>query len=165
VTARIGQGVDVHAFSPEPGRPLVLGGVVIPGGAGLEGHTDADVVLHALADALLGAAGLGDLGSVFGTDDPAWQDAESGRLLDDVFRRVTDAGWAVGNADCTIVAARPRLGGHRAEIASSVARRLGVDPDAVGVKITSTDGLGFIGRGEGIACLVAVLLEPGTRRA
>jgi 2-C-methyl-D-erythritol 2,4-cyclodiphosphate synthase len=157
VTLRVGQGFDVHAFSPAPGRPLVLGGVPIPGATGLEGHTDADVVLHALADAVLGAAGLGDLGTLFGTDEAAWRDADSSRLLTVALERA--AGWAVLNADCTVVAERPRLGAHRGAMVASVARQLDVGEEAVGVKITSTDGLGFTGRGEGIACLAVVLLE------
>jgi 2-C-methyl-D-erythritol 2,4-cyclodiphosphate synthase len=159
VSLRIGQGVDVHAFSAQPDRPLVLGGVRIPGAPGLEGHSDADVVLHALADALLGAAGLGDLGSTFGTGDPTWKDAASSTLLAAVLDRVGGAGWTVVNADCTVVAERPRLGPHREEIVAAVARQLGLEVAAVGVKITSTDGLGFTGRGEGIACLAVVLLE------
>jgi 2-C-methyl-D-erythritol 2,4-cyclodiphosphate synthase len=159
VTVRVGQGFDVHPVSAQRGRPLVLGGVHIPEAAGLQGHSDADVVLHALTDALLGAAGLGDLGSMFGTDEPAWKDADSTRLLAAALDRIRAAGWSVVNADCTVVAERPRLGPQRDAIAGSLARQLGVEPGAVGVKVTSTDGLGFTGRGEGIACLAVVLLE------
>lgn len=155
---RIGQGVDVHAFSADAGRPLCLGGVHIPGGPGLEGHSDADVVLHALVDALLGAVGLGDLGAVFGTADPAHAGAASHVFVAGALDRVTEAGWAVANADVTVVAQRPRLAAHRAAITDSIADLLGVAPGAVNVKATTTDGLGFTGRGEGIACLAVVLL-------
>ncbi|MEX0658632.1 MAG: 2-C-methyl-D-erythritol 2,4-cyclodiphosphate synthase [Egibacteraceae bacterium] len=155
---RIGQGVDVHAFSADAGRPLRLGGTPIPGGPGLEGHSDADVVLHALVDALLGAAGLGDLGAVFGTADPAHAGVASSVFVAGALDRVTEAGWALVNADVTVVAQRPRLAAHRAAITDSVADLLGVPAGAVNVKATTTDGLGFTGRGEGIACLAVVLL-------
>jgi 2-C-methyl-D-erythritol 2,4-cyclodiphosphate synthase len=158
-TVRVGQGVDVHRFSDDPARALVLGGVRIPGAPGLAGHSDADVVLHALVDALLGAAGLGDLGSVFGTADPAYAGARSALFVEGALERVTAAGWGVGNADLTVVAQRPRLGEQRPRIAAAVAELLGVELPAVSVKATTTDGLGFLGRGEGVACLAVVLLE------
>jgi 2-C-methyl-D-erythritol 2,4-cyclodiphosphate synthase len=157
---RIGQGVDVHAFSHEPDRPLVLGGVELPGAPALAGHSDADVVLHALVDAILGAAGLGDIGTMFGSDDPAYAGASSRVFVERALERVVEAGWRVGNVTCTLVAARPRIGPHRQAIGESVAQLLGVAPDAVNVSATTTDGLGFTGRGEGIACLATALLVP-----
>lgn len=157
---RIGQGLDVHPFSDDASRPLLLGGVAIPGGPGLEGHSDSDVVLHALVDALAGAAGIGDIGTLFGTEDPVHADAASSVFVAGVLARVAAGGWAVGNVDCTIVAERPRIGPHREAIAASVARLLDVPADRVNVKATTTDGLGFTGRGEGIACLVVALLLP-----
>lgn len=155
---RVGQGVDVHAFADDPARPLVLGGVRIPDGPGLSGHSDADVVLHALVDALLGAAGLGDIGTLFGAADDRYAGADSSVFVAGATARVTEAGWVVANADLTVVAERPRLGAHAAAMAGSVAGLLEVVPAAVNVKATTTDGLGFTGRGEGIACLAVVLL-------
>lgn len=162
---RVGNGLDVHGFSAEPGRPLVLGGVTVPDADGLDGHSDADVVAHAVADALLGAAGLGDLGARFGTDAPELAGAGSMDLLADVVADVTDAGWSVANLDCTVVAQRPRLAEHLPAMRANLAVRLGVD--AVSVKATSTDGLGAVGRGEGIACWSVCLLErvPGRSEA
>ena len=156
---RVGQGVDVHPFSADPARALVLGGVRIPDAPGLEGHSDADVVLHALVDALLGAAGLGDLGTLFGSRDPRYAGADSRVFVAGALDAVQAAGWRVGNADLTIVGERPRVGSHRARIAESVAGVLGAEPGTVNVKATSTEGLGFLGRGEGLACLAVVLLE------
>lgn len=156
---RVGQGVDVHAFSEDPARPLVLGGVRLAEGPGLAGHSDADVVLHAVVDALLGAAGQGDIGTLFGSEDPDYAGADSQVFLAGALARVVAAGWTVGNVDVTIVAERPRLGEHRERIAESVAHLLGVGAGAVSVKATTTDGLGFTGRGEGIACLAGVLLH------
>lgn len=156
---RVGHGYDVHAFSDDPDRPLVLGGMIIPDGPGLSGHSDADVILHALTDALLGAAALGDLGTVFGTDDPRYADAPSSVFVNDALRRVGQAGWRLANADCTVIAARPRIAPHRVRITDAIHQVLGVLPGTVSVKSTSTDGLGSIGRGEGIACAAVVLLE------
>jgi 2-C-methyl-D-erythritol 2,4-cyclodiphosphate synthase len=160
---RVGQGVDVHAFArgTPPARRLVLGGVEIPGGPPLEGHSDADVVLHAITDALLGAAGLGDLGALFGTDDPAYADAASAVFVAEAVRRLAGAGWAVGNVDATVIAQAPRLGPHRAAMQVSVADHLGVDAALVSIKATTSDGLGFTGRGEGIACLAVVTIVRG----
>lgn len=157
---RVAQGVDVHAFDPDapPDRPLVLGGVTVPGGPPLAGHSDADCVLHALVDALLGAAGLGDIGTLFGTDDPAYAGAASTVFLAETLRRLDEAGWAVGNADVTVVAQRPRLAAHRPAMTARVAALLAVPPDRVTIKATTTDHLGFIGRAEGIAALATVLL-------
>ena len=156
---RVGQGLDVHAFSEDPDRPLVLGGVILPEGPGLTGHSDADVVLHALTDALLGAAALGDLGTLFGTEDPRYAGAPSSVFATEALRRIATSGWRLVNADCTIVAQRPRIAPYRVRITDAVHQILGVDPGTVSVKSTSTDSLGAIGRGEGIACLAVVLLE------
>lgn len=155
---RIGSGVDVHAFSDDPARPLVLGGVLVTEGPGLAGHSDADVVLHAVTDALLGATALGDLGTLFGTADPAWAGAASDRFLTEAVSRCHAEGWVVGNIDCTVVAARPRLAPYLGQMTITLARLLGLETDQVGVKATTTDGLGWSGRGEGIAALAVALL-------
>jgi len=152
---RVGQGFDVHPFSGDAARPLVLGGVLVASGGGLAGHSDADVVAHALADALLGAAGLGDLGRHFPATDPAWSGADSMALLVAVTNKVRIAGLVAVNADCTVVAETPRLAPH----AEAMARNLGAAIGApVSVKATSAEGLGSIGRAEGIACLAIVLV-------
>jgi 2-C-methyl-D-erythritol 2,4-cyclodiphosphate synthase len=156
---RVGQGVDVHAFSDDPARTLVLGGVAIPDAPGLAGHSDADVVLHAVVDALLGAAGLGDIGGLVGVDEPETAGAASAGFVRVALDRLRVAGWQPVNLDCTVVAARPRLAPHRDAIAASTARIAGLPVDAVNVKATTTDGLGFTGRGEGIAGLVVALIE------
>ena len=157
---RVGQGIDVHAFSGDPARPLVLAGVDIPGGPGLSGHSDADVVLHAVVDALLGAAGLGDIGTVFGTSDPRWAGAASAGFVRHTLGLMDGAGFAVGNVSCTVVAERPRLSPHRAAMTAALAALLGVDAGRVNLAATTTDALGFTGRGEGIACLAVALLVP-----
>lgn len=158
---RVGQGFDAHRFAADPARPLVLAGVALPGGPGLDGHSDADVVLHAVVDALLGAAGLGDLGSVFGSALPQYAGAASAVFVAETLRLLTGSGWTIGNVDCTVVAARPRLSPHRPAMTAGLAALLGVDPGAVSIKATTTDGLGWTGRGEGIACLAAALLVEG----
>ena len=166
VTPRVGNGIDVHAFgapadvSSPDGAAIVLAGVTIPSHASLEGHSDADVVAHAVVDALLGAAGLGDIGERFGVDDPALDGADSMRMLADVVADVAAAGWVAGNVDVTVVAARPRVAPHRAAMRERLAVVLGVDAGVVSVKATTTDGLGSIGRGEGIAAWAVVLLRP-----
>jgi len=157
---RVGQGVDTHAFSDVP-RPLVLGGVLVDDEAGLAGHSDADVLAHAVADALLGGAALGDLGSRFGVDDPALAGADSLELLRSVVADLAAAGWGPGNVDATLVARRPRLAPHRDAMRAGLAGALGLDVGAVSVKATTSDGLGATGRGEGITCLAVVLLVPG----
>jgi 2-C-methyl-D-erythritol 2,4-cyclodiphosphate synthase len=152
---RVGQGFDIHRFSGVPDRPLILGGVTIPGVAGLAGHSDADVVTHAVADALLGAAGLGDLGRHFPDTDPAWAGADSLTLLATVRALVTAEGMRVMNADCTVICERPRLADHIDEMG----RRLAAVLDApVNVKATRAEGLGALGRVEGIACLAVALV-------
>lgn len=159
VSSRVGQGVDVHAFADDPERPLVLGGVRVPGEPGLAGHSDADVVLHAISDALLGAAGLGDMGTLFGSEDEEYAGADSQVFVAGALNEVARAGWTVSNLDATLVAARPRLGAYRTMIREQVSRLLGLAGERVNVKATTTDRLGFTGRGEGMACLVVVLLE------
>jgi 2-C-methyl-D-erythritol 4-phosphate cytidylyltransferase/2-C-methyl-D-erythritol 2,4-cyclodiphosphate synthase len=154
---RIGQGFDVHRLVA--GRPLWLGGVRLPHERGLEGHSDGDVLLHAVTSALLGALGEGDLGSWFPSDDERWRGAASGDLLARVVARVAERGFALGNLDATVIAQEPRLAPHRDAIAARVAELLGAPRERVAVKITSTDRLGAIGRGEGIAAQAVVLLE------
>ena len=154
---RIGQGIDVHRFSEDPRRPLVLGGVVIEGARGLAGHSDADAVCHALADAVLGAVGLGDLGRHFPDTDPAWEGADSVALLTEVVRLAGGEGYRCANADCTVVADSPRLAPHTAAMVERLCAVLGAP---VSVKATRAEGLGALGRAEGIACLAVVLLEP-----
>ncbi len=157
-TPRVGHGFDAHRLVA--GRPLVLGGVTIPHDRGLAGHSDGDVLLHAVASALLGALGAGDLGSHFPSSDPAWKGVASGRLLERVMGLVREAGLAVGNVDATVVAGEPRLAEFRPAMQASLAKILGIEEAAVNVKITSTDGLGAVGRGEGIAAQAVVLLAP-----
>ena len=158
---RIGQGQDLHRLVS--GRPLVLGGVRIPHARGLEGHSDADVLAHAVGDALLGALGEGDLGTHFPSSDERWRDASGAALLGEVMRRVARAGFAIGNVDATVVAQEPRLAPFQAQIREGLAKQLGVDSSRVNVKLKSTDGLGAIGRGEGIAAQAVVLLEAAER--
>ena len=155
---RVGHGFDVHAF--EEGRPLMLGCVHIEGAPGLGGHSDADVVAHAIADALLGAAAAGDLGQSFPAT-PEWRDAPGSKILAGAAQEVASTGWRIGNIDVTIVAEAPKLAPHRQAMRSAVAAALGLDVSAVSVKATTTDGLGFTGRGEGIACYAVALLAGG----
>ncbi|MGH9097076.1 MAG: 2-C-methyl-D-erythritol 2,4-cyclodiphosphate synthase [Acidimicrobiales bacterium] len=156
---RIGQGIDVHRFSDDPNRPLVLGGVAINGTGirGLEGHSDADVVAHAIADAVLGAAGLGDLGRHAPDTDPTWAGADSLGILTRVVELAGEAGWSPVNADCTVVAESPKLAPYVGEMAERLG---GVLRAPVNVKATRAEGLGALGRAEGIACTAVVLLQP-----
>ena len=156
MSLRIGQGYDVHAFSDDPDRPLVLGGVTVAGGPGLVGHSDADALSHAVADAVLGAAGLGDLGDHFPDTDPQWARADSLTLLAEVVRLAAGSGWTVVNVDATVVAERPKLGALRPQMAERLSTVVGAP---VSVKATTHEGLGARGRGEGIACLAVALLE------
>ena len=157
MTARIGTGFDVHALVA--GRPLVLGGVTVPFERGLAGHSDADVLLHAIADALLGALALGDIGRHFPDTDPRYRDADSRVLLRHVAGLVANAGYAVGNVDATIVAQAPRLAPHVDAMRANIAGDLGCDVGRVSVKATTTEQLGFTGRSEGIAAMAVALLE------
>lgn len=153
---RVGQGFDIHAFSDDPDRRLMLGGVEFPGERGLVGHSDADVVTHAVIDAILGAAGLGDIGELFPDTDAAYEGADSLVLLSQALRQVDAAGWSVGNVDCVVVAERPKLAPKRQEIQ----QLLSVAIDApVSVKGKRAEGLGSIGRVEGIACWTVALVE------
>lgn len=157
---RIGTGFDVHAFTD--GDHLMLGGVRIPADMGVAAHSDGDVLLHALMDALLGAVALGDLGEHFPSESPAWRDADSRRMLRQVMAGLDARGWRVANADTTVITQRPRLRDHVAAMRKAIAADLGVDIDHVSVKATTTDGLGFTGRREGIACQAVVLVERRT---
>jgi 2-C-methyl-D-erythritol 2,4-cyclodiphosphate synthase len=154
-----GIGWDSHRLVE--GRPLVLGGVTIPSERGLHGHSDADVLAHAVIDALLGAAGLGDIGEHFPDTDPRWAGADSLALLRSVVGLVGQRGLAVVHVDATVVMERPRLGPHKAEIRTSLAAALGVDADRVNVKATTGEGMGFVGRGEGVAALAVATLARG----
>ncbi len=146
---RIGHGYDVHRLVED--RPLMLGGVAIPYEKGLLGHSDADVLLHAVADALLGAAGLGDIGKHFPDTDPAYKGADSRVLLRHVVALLQQSGYAVGNVDCTVLAQRPKLANYIPTMRENIAADCGVDPDAINVKATTEEGLGFTGEGLGIA--------------
>ncbi len=154
---RVGIGVDAHALSPEV--RLVLAGVEFPGESGLVGHSDGDVLSHALVDAILGAAGLGDIGELFPSGDPRWEGASSLRFLEHAMAVVRDAGWELVNADCVLVGERPRISGRRAELRSALGGALGVGAEVVTVRATTTDGLGFTGRGEGLAAHAVALLR------
>jgi 2-C-methyl-D-erythritol 2,4-cyclodiphosphate synthase len=155
---RIGHGYDAHRLTA--GRPLVLGGVEIEFPLGLEGHSDADVLCHAVMDALLGAAGLQDIGHWFPSTDPAFRGAHSLDLLRRVSEMLTARGFAVGNVDVTVVAQRPALAPHRAAMRRNLACALGCDPDQIGIKATTEEGMGFTGTGEGIAAHAVALLLP-----
>ena len=157
MTLRIGNGFDVHAFVA--GRPLVVGGVTIAHDRGLEGHSDADVLLHAIADAILGALALGDLGRHFPDTDPQWKGADSRKLLRGVAAMMQAQRYVVGNVDATIVAQSPKLAPYVAAMRANIAADVGCDPSQVSVKATTTERLGFTGREEGIAVLASVLLH------
>jgi len=154
---RIGHGFDAHKFVEN--RKLILGGETIPYPLGLEGHSDADVLTHALIDALLGAAGLGDIGMHFPDTDPAYRDASSISMLETIVEAVRALGFRIVNLDVTVLAQAPKIGPFRAAIVGNLAEAVGIEPDRVNVKATTTEGLGFIGRAEGIAVSAVVLLE------
>jgi 2-C-methyl-D-erythritol 2,4-cyclodiphosphate synthase len=153
---RIGQGYDLHALVP--GRRLVIGGVEIPFERGLLGHSDADVLLHAITDAVLGAAGLGDIGRLFPDTDERWRGADSRALLRTAVERTRTAGWSVGNIDATVIAERPKIAPHVDAMKAVIAECCGVDAAAVNVKGKTSERLGALGRSEGIAALAVVLL-------
>ena len=155
--SRTGLGVDTHAFAR--GRPLILGGIDIPHEEGLAGHSDADVLTHAVIDALLGAAGLGDIGRHFPDTDARFKDADSLELLRTVVTYLDGRGFALGNVDATVVLERPKLAPYRDAIRDSLAAALGLPADAVNVKATTGEGMGFIGRGEGAAAMAVATLD------
>jgi 2-C-methyl-D-erythritol 2,4-cyclodiphosphate synthase len=154
---RVGLGVDAHAF--DAGVPLVLGGVEFPDEPGLAGHSDGDVVTHALIDALLGAANLGDIGTLFPSDDDAFEGISSLLLLSRAYAQVREAGHELVNADCVLIGERPRIAEHRDKMRVRLAETLAVDADRISVRATTTDRLGFTGRGEGLAAQAVVLLR------
>ena len=157
MTFRSGIGIDVHPLVE--GRALVLGGVEVPYEKGLAGHSDGDVLIHAVIDSLLGGAGLGDIGAHFPSNDPEYKGIASGELLDRTLKLVADRKWRVGYVDATIMAERPRLRPYVGQMKQALASSLGLDLDAVNVKATTGDGLGFVGRGEGIAALAIATLQ------
>ena len=158
---RVGNGYDIHRLVP--GRPLILGGQALehPGGLGLDGHSDADVLVHAIMDALLGALSLGDIGKYFPPTDPKWKGADSLVLLEQVMGLVRERGWSVVNVDSVVIAERPKLKPHIEAMRAAIAERMGLDPEQVGVKATTNEKLGAEGREEGISCqAVALLCKP-----
>jgi len=154
---RTGLGIDTHAFAP--GRPLILGGVEVPSEQGLQGWSDADVLTHAIMDALLGAAGLGDIGQHFPDTDETWKGADSIALLRDVVADLRGRGCTIANVDVTVVLERPKLAPHREAMRERLADALGIAPGAVNVKATTGEGMGFVGRGEGAAALAVATLD------
>ena len=157
---RIGQGLDVHPFDET--RPLILGGVRLSETGGLAGHSDADAVLHAIVDAILGAAGAGDIGQYFPSEDPKWKGADSSRFVREAKTILTEMDAVISNVDVTIIAQKPKIAPHREAVRNSIARLLDLTPDRVNVKATTTDNLGFIGRAEGICAMAIVAIEvPG----
>ena len=156
---RVGHGIDVHSFAID--RPLLLGGVRIAETGGLEGHSDADAVLHAITDAILGAIGAGDIGEYFPSSDSRWKDADSKLFVKEAMRLVADREGSIENVDVTIVAEKPHLAPHRGAIRKSIADLLGIPSGRVNVKATTTDGLGFTGRGEGICAMATACIQLG----
>lgn len=154
---RIGQGYDVHRLTE--GRALILGGVTVPYERGLDGHSDADVLTHAIMDALLGAAGLGDIGRHFPDTDPQYKGADSLELLRQVYRKISEKGYRVGNIDVTMIAQRPKLKDYIPQMQANIAAAVGTAPDQVNVKATTEEKLGFTGTGEGMSCHAVCLLE------
>ena len=154
---RIGMGIDVHALVE--GRPLILGGVTVPHSLGLSGHSDGDALTHAVVDALLGAAGMGDIGGRFPSSDDTYKDADSLTFLSAIAPELAKAGWSIENVDATIIAQRPALSPFVKEMAANMARALAIDPNQINVKATTSDRLGIAGREEGIAAFAVALLE------
>lgn len=157
---RIGQGFDVHQFTE--GRPLIIGGITIPYELGLLGHSDADVLLHAVTDACLGAIGKGDIGRHFPDTDPSFKGADSGKLLEHVWNLVKEQGYELVNADCTIIAQKPKMAPYIDQMRDRIAELLEGEPEQINVKATTTEKLGFTGRGEGIAAQTVVLLKKSS---
>jgi len=157
---RVGQGFDVHRF--KDGGELRLCGRQIPGGPGLDGHSDADVALHAVTDAILGAVARGDIGEHFPDCDPQWRDADSTMFISRAIELAAGDGFTLVNCDLTLIGDRPRIAPHREDLRTSLAEILGVPRSAVSIKATTTEGLGFVGRGEGLAALAVVLLSGGS---
>ncbi|MBU3689856.1 MAG: 2-C-methyl-D-erythritol 2,4-cyclodiphosphate synthase [Acidimicrobiales bacterium mtb01] len=155
---RVGQGFDVHRFSDDPNRRLILGGVAFDGARGLDGHSDADAIAHAVADALLGAAGLGDIGQHYPDTDPTWKGADSIALLADVVGKVRAQGWEIGNVDCSVVCEEPKLAPHRDAMQAKLSTTVGAP---VTVKGRRAEGLGALGRREGIACWAVAVIVKG----
>ena len=156
-TVRVGVGYDSHRFAP--GRPLKLGGVLIPSDVGLLGHSDADAICHAVTDAILGAAGLGDIGEMFPDTDPANRDRDSIKMLEAAVKRITTAGYRVNQVDVSVLAESPRIAPHREKIRARLASALGIDSASVSVKGKSNEGMGWIGRKEGLACIAVATLR------
>jgi len=154
---RVGQGYDVHAFGP--GDKVMLGGVAVPHTQGVRAHSDGDVLLHAVCDALLGAAALGDIGMHFSDTDPKWRGTDSRVFVRHVYGLLQTQGFQVVNVDATVLAEAPRLGKHRADMCSNIAADLHIAIDRVNVKATTSEGMGFVGRGEGLACHAIVMIE------
>ncbi|MEH7334713.1 2-C-methyl-D-erythritol 2,4-cyclodiphosphate synthase [Neobacillus drentensis] len=154
---RIGQGFDVHQLTE--GRPLIIGGITIPYEKGLLGHSDADVLLHTVSDACLGAIGAGDIGKHFPDTDPNFKDADSAKLMEHVWQLVKEKGYELVNADCTIIAQKPKMAPYIEQMRVRIAELLEADPEQINVKATTTEKLGFTGRGEGIASQAVVLLK------
>ena len=154
---RIGMGIDVHALVA--GRPLILGGVTVPHSLGLSGHSDGDALTHAVVDALLGAAGMGDIGGRFPSSDDAYKDTDSLTFLSAIAPELAEAGWSIENVDATIIAQRPALSPFVKNMEANMARALAIDPDQINVKATTSDRLGIAGREEGIAAFAVALLE------
>jgi 2-C-methyl-D-erythritol 2,4-cyclodiphosphate synthase len=154
---RVGIGYDSHRFAP--GRPLILGGVNIPSEFGLHGHSDADAICHAITDAILGAVGAGDIGEMFPDTEPANRDRDSIGMLEAAVRRVSSAGYAVNQVDVSVIAESPKIGPHRDKIRSRLASALGIDSASVSVKGKTNEGMGWIGRKEGLACIAVATLK------
>jgi 2-C-methyl-D-erythritol 2,4-cyclodiphosphate synthase len=157
MTPRIGHGIDAHRFIP--GRRLMLGGVLVPYHRGLLGHSDGDAVVHALVDAILGASGLGDMGRHFPSRDPRWKDTSGCEFLTVVAEKLREEGWSIASAHVIAIAEEPRLSAHLGPMAEAMSTALGLEPGTLAVGATTTDGMGFAGRGEGIAASATVLLE------
>lgn len=155
---RSGIGYDVHRF--QEGRPLVLGGVTIPFERGLDGHSDADVLLHAITDAVLGAAALGDIGKHFPPGDARWKDADSRQLLQESVRMLREAGWELVNVDASVIAEAPKVNPHSAAMRLEIREATGLPIDAISIKATTNEGMGFVGREEGIAALAVAMIVP-----